>query len=105
MVEIVGVLLGIATIVLAAWFWPHCARPCLDAAHARPAARRIVLAVTDLFVAAALIDVVARIALGPGRPTFWLFTSTGIVWALIVGAGFFTSYRWLIRATGGTSLS
>jgi hypothetical protein len=86
-------------IVLAAWFWPHCARPVLIANRASPAAHWLVLAVTVLMVAAHALDAVAEIAqVGYAIPS-WSIAIVGGLWTLVVGLGYLQDYALLRRAT------
>lgn len=95
----------VAFVIVAAWFWLHCARPCLLAAGARRAARNLVLGVTLLVMAVSLVDAVTQITNRQGLITYWLGMVGWVAWMLIVGVGYLTEYRTLIRFTGGPDFS
>lgn len=94
-------LVRMAFVVIAGWFWLHCARPCLVAMRARVTATRLVLGVTLVSMAVYAAAAVARITGVAGSITYQLMVVSGVAWMLVVGGGYLTQYRILIRATGG----
>jgi hypothetical protein len=96
----VQIAVGLIYAALVAWFWPHCASPRLRLSRARPAALQIALVVTVIAVAGSLVTVVL-VATGRRDMAFVAWTVPGVAWLLVVGIGFETQYRFLIRVTGG----
>jgi predicted ABC-type sugar transport system permease subunit len=94
------ILLDIVIVALAAWFWPQCARPALTAARAAPAATWLVLGTTILTVVVYSLGAAAEIARIGGAARWWITTIIGVLWALIVGLGYFQKYALLLRLTG-----
>jgi hypothetical protein len=94
------IAVGLIYAALVSWFWPHCASPCLRLSRARPAARGIVLAVTLMAIVGSLLTV-ALVAIGERDVAFVVWSVPGLTWLLVVGIGFETQYRLLIRVTGG----
>jgi len=94
------IAVGLIYAALVTWFWPHCASPCLRLSRARPMALQIALAVTVVAVAGSLLTV-ALVALGRRDMAFVAWSVPGLAWLLVVGIGFETQYRLLIRVTGG----
>ncbi len=95
------VVLPIVFALLAGWFWGHCARPCLAFYHARPPAMHLVLGTTILAIVGNLISAVAQITDTSARIVWWLGVATSFAWIVVVGVGYLTGYRLVIRATGG----
>lgn len=84
---------------LAAWFWPHCAKPALTAKGASPAAHWLVLGITVLMVAAFALTAVLYVV-HVGRPVaFWTLWVVGPLWILVVGLGYWQDYALLRRVT------
>ena len=83
------------------WFWPHCARPALQAHAVNSRVYRLVLAVSIGFVAVAGVNFIVALfgvtdRLGPAW--WWVTTIAGFSWVLIVGLGwpqFTLLRRWL----------
>jgi hypothetical protein len=94
------VSLNIVIVALAAWFWPHCARPALTAVRAAPAATWLVLGITILTVVVYTLGAAAEIARIGGAAKWWITTIIGVLWMLIVGLGYFQNYALLVRLTG-----
>lgn len=92
--------LDIVVVALAAWFWPHCARPALTAQRAAPGAHWLVLGVTVLTVAAYALAAPAEIARIGGASRWWITTIIGALWIVVVGLGYLQNYALLRRATG-----
>jgi hypothetical protein len=90
--------------LLAAWFWPHCAKPSLTALRAAPAAHRIVLGITVLTVVGFGLAAVADIARIYGGTRWWITLIVGALWILVVGLGYWQDYKLLRRATGHSPL-
>ncbi len=86
-----------------AWFWPHCARPLLIAARARPPATTLVLVLTLVAVGVWSAGAVVRFIDHPSRILYWLEVASGVAWVLVVGVGYLTGYRNLVHATGGAA--
>jgi uncharacterized membrane protein len=83
---------------IAAWFWPHCARPALRSVGAPRLAIQAALVLTIAMIIAQLVRA-ASLALAIQRPaTFWLSIIVGVVYLVVVGFGF-PRYRLLLRAT------
>jgi hypothetical protein len=98
---IINVLLGLGAVVLAGWFWLHCARPCLVAFGARPVALQIVLAISVLLGAANLVWLGSLVSHVGRSVAWWALMATFLAWIIVVGLGFLNSYKFLIRLTGG----
>jgi len=96
----VQVALAIVYAGLIAWFWPHCAEPCLRANRARTVAIRLMFGLSVVAAAASLLTVLLLIG-GQRDLAGVLWSIPGIVWLLVVGVGFLTGYGLLIRMTGG----
>jgi hypothetical protein len=94
------IAVGLIYAALVCWFWPHCASPSLRLGRARPAALRIVRAVTVIAVGGSVLAL-ALVAAGRRDVAFVAWSVPGLTWLLVVGIGFETQYRLLIRVTGG----
>lgn len=92
--------LDVFLIALAAWFWPHCARPALVARRATPLAHRLVLGVTVLVIAGYTLSAAAKLVPIDGATVWWTTTIIGALWVLVVGLGYLQGYELLVRATG-----
>lgn len=91
----------VALAAIGAWFWPHCARPSLVASGARPLALRLVLAVSVALVAANVGVVLSRVT-GTAEQAVWsVGQAASVAWILVVGVGYWTEFKLLIRLTGG----
>jgi tellurite resistance protein TehA-like permease len=101
----IDAVVPVAFVIIAAWFWRHCARPCLLAAGARRPAMNLVLGVTLLAMVVYLVDAVTQITNRQGLITFWLALVGSVAWILIVAVGYLNEYRALIRFTGGPDFS
>jgi hypothetical protein len=86
--------------LLAAWFWPHCAKPSLTALRAASAAHRIVLGITGLTVVGCALAAVADIARIYGGTRWWITLGVGALWIFVVGLGYLQDFKLLRRATG-----
>ena len=93
------VVLYFMSIVLAWWFWPHCARPLLTARKAPAPAVGLVLGLTVLLIAASALSAVAVVAHLFSWPVWWATTIIGGLWIVVVGIGYEQKYVPLIRAT------
>ena len=97
---ILPVAIDILVVVLAAWFWPHCARPALTAQRATLLAHRIVLGLTVLTIATYAFAAAARMAQIDGATLWWTTTIIGAIWILVVGLGYLQRYELILRVTG-----
>jgi hypothetical protein len=87
---------------LAAWFWPHCARPALGSVGAPHLAMQAALILT-IAVIVAQLGRAASLVLEVQRPaTFWLSTVVGLIYVVVVALGY-PRYRLLLRATRALS--
>jgi hypothetical protein len=90
--------LGISLVgaALAAWFWPHCAKPALRMSDARPIAYPIGLGITALLIGAFAIGLVARLAHASPLGVMIMIV-TGALWMVVVGATLWPRYSILLR--------
>ena len=89
---------GVAVIPMVLWFYPHCARPSLAHAHARPAA----FLITQLGTVAGVVIGVTYIADALG----FLPRSAAVVGLVLMAAWApaalaYLRPMWVVRATGG----
>ena len=91
--------LDVFVIVLAAWFWPHCARPSLTAKRASPVAHWLVLGVTVLMIAVYALSALTDIIDVRYPIPSWSIAIVGGLWTLVVGLGYFQDNTLLRRAT------
>ena len=92
----------LVSVVLAAWFWPHCARPWLTWQRAGRITYGLVLAVTILTVAVYAGELLADLAgldASGGTPRWWIGAVVGFLWIAVVGVGFGDHYSALVRLT------
>ena len=94
------IVVVLAIIPLDAWFWFHCARPCLAAVRARPLAFWVARGTSVVTVVTSLGAASLAIA-GRNDAAFWLYSVGGIAWLVVLGGGYFDAYRMLVRWTGG----
>lgn len=95
-----SLVLHVVVIALAAWFWPHCARPVLEARRAPAAAYWLVFGVTMLTVGVWATSAVAMLAdLGSAETRYWMRSIVGGAWILNVGLGYLQNYALLLRVT------
>lgn len=94
-----SLVLDIVIVVLAAWFWPHCARPALTAERASAVAHSPVLGVTVLTVITYSLLAVDDVTQVFRATRWWVYLITGGLWIAVVGLGYLQNYAWLRRLT------
>ncbi len=88
---------AIASAVVFAWFLTHCADPMLRYVQAPASAQRVIQVFTFAAIVGQILFAASRV-LG-----LWLFAAyvavvvTAVLWLLVVGVGYLTHYRWLVR--------
>ena len=94
---LVTAALAVFFIVASGWFWPHCAEPMLRYVRAPTLARRIVLLVTVVAIIGQIVRIAALVFDVDAFAPFALVVVTGALWIVVVGLGYLTDYRWLVR--------
>lgn len=97
----ISAIAPVALAAIGAWFWPHCARPSLVASGARPLALKLVLAVSVVYVAANVGVVVSQMTEVWEQAAWSLGQAASVAWILVVGVGYWTEFKLVIRLTGG----
>jgi hypothetical protein len=90
--------LGALIVVIAVWFWVHCAQPMLRYQGAGPITMGLLFAVTIYTVVAEAVFIAAT-AVGHGTQLMWFIA--GLPWLLIVALPYLDDYRILVRIGGG----
>jgi hypothetical protein len=97
--DLLNLALNIVIVALAAWFWPHCARPALIAQRASPVAYWLVLGVTILLIGVHAVFAVAAIAQVDIPSRVWIDLISLLLYLSIVGLGYLQNYALLLRLT------
>lgn len=96
---VLSLAVDILIVGLAAWFWPHCARPALTAQHASAVAHWLVLGVTVLTVITYSLFAVDDVTEVFRATRWWIYLITGGLWIAVVGLGYLQNYALLLRLT------
>jgi hypothetical protein len=92
--------LYVGLILLAAWFWPHCAKPALIRQNANSLAYNLVLGVTVGTMLALAAASAAYLAGVEGSAKLWAAAIAATTYGLVVSLGY-PRYTVLLRLTGG----
>jgi hypothetical protein len=91
--------LYVGLILLAAWFWPHCAKPALIRQSANALAFKLVLGVTIGTIVVLAVASAAYLANVEGSAKLWAAAIVSTVYGLVVSLGY-PRYTVLLRLTG-----
>jgi hypothetical protein len=94
--ELLYALLGVLLLVLAPWFWVHCAKPMLGYRSAGPMTTRLLFGITAYTVVAEAVFVSATVS---GHLSQFMWSIAGLPWLVIVGLPYLGDYRFLVRLT------
>jgi hypothetical protein len=92
--------LYVGLMLLAAWFWPHCAKPALIRQNANTLAYNLVLGVTAGTIVVLAAGSAAYVAGVEGSAKLWAAAIAAVTYGVVVALGY-PRYSALLALTGG----